>query len=186
MQKSLLVFALILGGCSGGNHSQKEDATQVAVAQLRTDIEDLKHELNSFEIEHHILEGKMTDLEGTMIALQDDSRAEALKTELSKVESRLKQLKKQQGEMVSDIRQLSNHANDTTTALTQYKERIGVFEKHIASIARPSHVVQNGESLEKIARKYNTSVDALKKENNLNDDLIYVGDELSIPQIERK
>ncbi len=42
------------------------------------------------------------------------------------------------------------------------------------------HIVQKGESLYSIAKKYNTSVDQLKKKNNLNSNLISIGQKLII------
>lgn len=44
-----------------------------------------------------------------------------------------------------------------------------------------SYVVQEGDSLEKIARKHQTSVDVLKKINDLDSDLIVIGRELKLP-----
>ena len=42
------------------------------------------------------------------------------------------------------------------------------------------HKVRRGESLEKIARKYKTTVDLIKKRNHLESDLIRAGQELSV------
>ena len=47
-----------------------------------------------------------------------------------------------------------------------------------------TYTVQSGDSLYKIARKYNTTIDAIKKLNNLTTDLLTVGQELSIPTTE--
>lgn len=44
-----------------------------------------------------------------------------------------------------------------------------------------SYVVKEGDSLEKIARKHQTSVDILKKINDLDTDLIVIGRELKLP-----
>ena len=43
------------------------------------------------------------------------------------------------------------------------------------------HVVKSGETLSSIANKYNTTVDAIKKANNLKSNKIYVGQKLKIP-----
>ncbi|MDI6833716.1 MAG: LysM peptidoglycan-binding domain-containing protein, partial [Bacteroidales bacterium] len=43
------------------------------------------------------------------------------------------------------------------------------------------HVVKSGETLSSIANKYNTTVDAIKKANNLKSTKIYVGQKLKIP-----
>lgn len=43
-----------------------------------------------------------------------------------------------------------------------------------------THIIKKGESLWSIAKKYNTSVDKIKKANNLNSDRINIGDKLII------
>jgi LysM repeat protein len=44
-----------------------------------------------------------------------------------------------------------------------------------------TYIVRPGDSLEKIARIYETSSDELKKLNQLSNDLIIVGQELMVP-----
>ena len=98
---------------------------------------------------------------------------------------------------------LASHANETTAALIQFKNRINDLENDISSqnrrfdelsklkgrieslakISAPFKLykVRAGDSLEKIARAHKTGVDRIKKLNNLNQDLIVVGQELKIP-----
>ena len=45
-----------------------------------------------------------------------------------------------------------------------------------------THIVQSGDSLWKVARRYNTSIEAIKKFNHLRSDLLRPGQELDIPQ----
>jgi len=45
----------------------------------------------------------------------------------------------------------------------------------------PVHVVAAGETLSRIARKYNTTISAIKQENKLNSDVIGTGQKLVIP-----
>ena len=94
--------------------------------------------------------------------------------------------------MVSDIAQLSHHANDTTSALTQYKGRIESIEKVVAKqshsfthehadAALSKYVVKSGDTLEKIAQHFHTTPDEIKKVNKRTNDLIIVGEELKVP-----
>ena len=48
--------------------------------------------------------------------------------------------------------------------------------------AATGHYVQKGDTLWILATKYGTTVEAIKKSNNLNSDLIYPGQKLIIPQ----
>ncbi|MBR4672438.1 MAG: LysM peptidoglycan-binding domain-containing protein [Bacilli bacterium] len=43
-----------------------------------------------------------------------------------------------------------------------------------------TYTVQKGDTLYGIAKKYNTSVDAIKKENNLSNDRLYIGQKLKV------
>ncbi|MCL2282295.1 MAG: GDSL-type esterase/lipase family protein [Fibromonadales bacterium] len=44
-----------------------------------------------------------------------------------------------------------------------------------------NHKIKNGENLNTIAKKYNVSVEAIKRENNMNSNYIYAGKNLRIP-----
>jgi LysM repeat protein len=44
------------------------------------------------------------------------------------------------------------------------------------------HVVEKGQTLSAIAKAYNTTVDAIKKSNNLKNDTVYIGQKLFIPK----
>lgn len=176
--KRLLALPLLLAGCAQTTaQKEKEHQTEIAFQQVRSEIEDLKHDLNTYEIEHHILEGKMSDIEAS-IAGANQSQIEELSKELDALKKAFKQIGKKQNEIIADIRQLSAHANETTTALSQYKMKINEIEKqHRAQ----TYVVQAGDTLEKIARRFGTSVDELRTNNQIKDDLIIVGTELNIP-----
>ena len=93
------------------------------------------------------------------------------------------------------------HANETTAALSQFKQRVIELEQEIQlqnrrfeEIAKLKtfiensskdldakvHKVRPGDTLEKIARLHKTSVERIKKVNDLNQDLIVIGQELRI------
>ena len=97
-----------------------------------------------------------------------------LNQELGNLQKALKQLAKQQNDIIADIRQLSTHANETTTALSQYKEKLNNIEQ------KQTYIVKAGDTLEKIARKFNISIDEIKSLNQIKDDLIIVGDEITV------
>jgi len=179
--------------------------------KVRTDIEDIKHDLNTYEIEHHILEGKLSDQEQSLSSLQRDtiesysSKLDAVLGELSALHTDIDSVKKKQKQLLGDISELSSHSNDTTNALTQYKGKIEALEKLIeaqegkfAQIAGlkntlneiaefhkanqyKQYVVRTGDSLEKIAKKFHTSVEEIKRINNRTNDLIIVGEEIQVP-----
>ena len=51
----------------------------------------------------------------------------------------------------------------------------------IAAATKRMHVIQSGENLWKIARKYKVSVEAIRKANHLETDKLRVGKQLIIP-----
>lgn len=203
------LLPLLVTGCASLNSSPKEEKHQMELSlhKVRTQVEDIKHDLNSYEIEHHVLEGKLIDQEQTIAALKqqiselNQGKIESFVQDIHNLDKKLQQLTKKQDKIISDIRQLSSHANDTTTALSQYKEKITHFEKTLLSQkeqiqeiiklkdgitkltdrSTKNYTVKSGDSLEKIAREHGLTVEQIKHHNNLSGDLIVVGQEIQIP-----
>ncbi len=181
---------------------------ELSLHKVRTEVEDIKHDLNTYEIEHHVIEGKLIDQEQTIASLKHQvaelksGKLDASVQELQNLEKKIHQISKKQDKIVTDLRQLSSHANDTTTALAQYKDKIAQFEKAIqgqnlqlseiqkikdgiTKLAEAEsgkfYVVKAGDSLEKIARDHHTSVEKIKQVNRMTSDLIVVDQQLSLP-----
>lgn len=93
------------------------------------------------------------------------------------------------GVSVKDIKSWNGMSSDKIVAgkkLLIYTNKTGAYvsnnssNNNHSSGLRRSHIVQKGESLWSIAKKYNTSVDRIKKANGLKSDRINVGDKLII------
>ena len=204
---------LIFTSCSmGPSHKSDKHQMEMTVNKLRTDLEDMKHDLNSYEIEHHILEGKVIDQEAAIISLKEGvfdeqgAKIAKLKELLTQTEKLLHSVKNKQSSLQQDLRELVAQAKDTTAALSQYKEKFSHFEKSISSQnvrfeefsdlrsrldkilvsltkeVKNTYVVKVGDTLEKIANRSHTTVDRIKKINHLTSDTILVGQELSLPE----
>lgn len=142
---------------------------------------------------------KQQDLE------HQQSKLEELSHQMAALEKKISAMESTHTTGVQDIQQLTSHANETAAALTQFKNRIteleqeiqnqnrrfeeiaklkGHFEgltKHFSSSAeKKTYKVRPGDTLDKIARFHQTSIEKLKKINNLDQDLIVVGQELII------
>ena len=177
MYRFLCPLALLLVSCATQKVAQEDQSkADIAIVQVRAELDDIKHDLNSYEIEHHILEGKVTDLESTLQEHGEVLKLEELHSELERLDKQIKVLGKKQNEVVADIRQLTQHANETTLALSQYKEKLSLLDK------AQTYIIKSGDTLEKIARKHETTVESIKTANNLKDDLILIGDEITIPK----
>lgn len=210
MKKAYLLLPLLfLAGC-GSMSSSRGDKHQMELSlhKVRTEVEDIKHELNTYEIEHHVIEGKLIDQEQIIATLRQQvaelksGRLDSFVQELQNLEKKLLQVTKKQDKIVADIRQLSSHANDTTTALSQYKDKIAQFEKSIhgqnaqlqeiskikegiSKLAeaeqKKTYTVKAGDNLEKIARDHSTTVDELKRLNKMTTDLIVIDQLINLP-----
>lgn len=133
---------------------------------------------------------------------------ESQKNSGEKVDSRLKSMEKNLDKLVSDLKQFKKHANDSSSSLGQLEKKLKEQEeisslqaqqiKDLESALRtlanalqvkaPSSTCSSGEyrvkagdSLEKIAKENGTTIEAIKRENNLTKNTIYPGQKLHIP-----
>lgn len=116
---------------------------------------------------------------------------------LSRLEVKLDHLERTQQKILSDLKQMSVHLHQSEEVVKELEQEID----HVSSKAEKmlqlkptldsickavdanlrTHKVISGDSLEKIAKKYQISVDALKQTNHLPSDKIVIGQELKIP-----
>lgn len=183
--------------------------------ELHLEIADLKHAIGSQRVQIEILEEKLVAQNAAIGALKSQGGARAnpkgeqITQDLALLEKKVSLLNKAHEQLTFDVRQLSNHANQTSTILTQCKEQLQSFEKSIsssnqkineiaklkstitsfsestpekaASLSTTNYKVRSGDSLGKIAIEHNTSVEMIRELNNLTSDRIFVGSELLIP-----
>lgn len=198
----LSILSLIwLSGCSPLRSSPNDEKHQMelTIHEVRTSLDDLKHDTNCFQTELQILDGRIKYYENALATLkQHDLEKQQTKIDLmiqqiQNLEKKWAAFEKLQQEDAKDLQTLSSHANETTAALAQFKSRISELEQEIFSQNRKFsefskdkaevvlYKVKPGDSLEKIARAHKTAVDKIKKLNRLEQDLIVVGQELKIP-----
>ncbi|MEI6241790.1 MAG: LysM peptidoglycan-binding domain-containing protein [Chlamydiota bacterium] len=218
---AICLFGLMLYACSPLKSSPKEERLQAELSmhEMQTTLDDCKHDLHCLKADYQIMEGRIQHEENLVSTMKEEF--------LQKLQVKLDQLAKQVHEMdlkvvqneklkenvSKDVVQLSTHANETSNALSQYKEKIDELEKALLvqnkklesltkvkgtleSIAKSmktsshrdssytTYRVKPGDSLEKIAKINKVSIEALKKNNHLQQDLIVVGQELQIPVTE--
>lgn len=204
----IAALSCLLSSCSMMGSSPKEEKHQLELTlhRIRTDLEEIKHDMTSYQMQLQIIEGKIAagdDLIATMKERFHETQKSSwnqLEYQISLMEKKSKNLEAQHEELVSQLLGLQHYATDTTKALGQYKDKLKDLEKIIASNQetieqikhkksspsksdRPlkTYVVRPGDSLEKIAKLHETSIDEIKKINQLSHDLIIVGQELVVP-----
>ena len=170
-----------------------------AIEELRQEVSDLKHAIHTFRVDLQILDEKMSKQTAS-------SKTSNLSEQLTLLEKKITYLEKVQEKITADLKQLASHANQTSTALGECQQKNGEISQRLGEISKlkstltsisqamtekrsasssKTYKVQNGDSLEKIARKHQTSVSALKKLNHLENDRIIVGQEIEIPDESR-
>ena len=209
----LPLFLLVLAGCSPLRTSPHDEHHQweLTVHEVQTNLDDLRHDINCFQTELQILDGRIKYFENALTALkQQDIAKQQVKLDqvshqFQSLEKKWTSLEKNKGGEKDELDHLATHANETTLALTQFKDRIEELERELLTQNRrletfgkvkgnmetlakslkgdeiKSYRVRPGDSLEKIAKAHKTSIDRIKKLNHLEQDLIVVGQELKIP-----
>ena len=192
--KIVLIFLCtpLFWGCTSTLTALRGSSDHV-MDEMRTEIADLKYALHGTEVELQLLEEKVE---------RKNVVSPAPKGDLAALQSKIALLEKTVDKMTADLKSLMTYANQTTASLSQYRDQILEIDHKLSEVSKlrstltemskaysapqPStpektYRVKSGDSLEKIARKFQTTSEALKKENQLTSDKIVIGQELSIP-----
>lgn len=214
-RKILLSAAILLAtsSCSPLKSSPNDEKHQLELTlhEVQTNLDDLRHDINCFQTELQILDGRIKYYENTLASLKQNdlekhqAKIDQISQQIQTLEKKWTSLERVQQGDTKELQELSSHANETTAALSQFKDRIGELEQEIFSqnhrfddLAKLKGNIENlakgirgesfklyrvksGDSLEKIARAHKTGVEQIKKLNGLEQDLIVVGQELKIP-----
>ncbi|NGX52427.1 MAG: Chromosome partition protein Smc [Candidatus Anoxychlamydiales bacterium] len=213
---SIAILAISLSACSPMKSSPKEEKHQLELTlhELQTNLDDLRHDINCFHTEMQIVDGKVKHQEDATQNLKQQHleklqlKIENLTKLFSEMENKISLFETKSHSLNSNFSTLSNHANETTLALTQHKDKINELEKiilkqnsRLEDIAKVKttledivktiksnssnyviYKVRAKDSLEKIAKINNVTVDSIKHLNDLDNDLIVVGQKLKIPK----
>jgi LysM repeat protein len=207
------LLPLIASGCSPLTSSPYDGKYQLELTlhEVQTNLDDLRHDLNSFRTELQIVDGRMKHQEDAFVAIKNQEldktqgKIEQLIIDLKDMEQKWTSSEKLRIADSSELRVLASYAKETSIALGQFKDRIAELELdlidgqrrfeeisklkgNVESLAKAlqlkeskTYKVRHGDSLEKIAKANKTSVDKIKKLNEIQVDLIVIGQEIKIP-----
>lgn len=164
-------------------------------------IGDLQHEVDNHEEEIRMFEERLNTQENILDSLRQQfldanlANQELVKGNAASLESRLSGVESNVSSLITDMRQLQSHANDSAKVLSQYKKKIVGLENQmrlqqstidslLAALQlddEKHYVVQSGDILDNIARKHKTTVKKLKELNGLQSDRIYAGQKIKLP-----
>lgn len=180
---------------------------QTNVDDLRHDLNCFKTDLQIVEGRLKSQENQVEKVKHGQTA-QTFSRLDALSEKIKDAEAKLSQVAIKQEAEIIDLGKLSLHAREVNSSLSQYKNKISEIENIVICQSKKfnevkklketleaiaaslkisndgfySYKVKAGDSLDKIAKVNKTTIDLLKKVNNLDQDLIVIGQELKIPK----
>ena len=189
-QKSLLLLLLLVSSCTSQMGVRQTAVSQRALEEARNALLDVKQALAQQRLEIQLLDEKLDGRKPDSTYNPNTSRIENLAAS--------------QRRILEDLKKIGTHANETSHALTQFKKSLQSLEKELTTqssrlnevvklkstlssisdaIGQNArvHKVQSGDSLERIARKYNTSIQSIKQANGLSSNTILIGQELKIP-----
>ncbi len=184
---------LLLAGCAT-HVATNSGPNRNTLEEVRIALIDVRQAYSAQQMELQLLEEKVNKVKPS--------------TQNTSIETRISQLERMLDRIETDLRQLGTHANQTSQSLVQYRNQINTLETQLKNhnnrldevvklkstlnsisqslntshLSTKTHKVSSGESLEKIARRYDTNVEALKKLNALKNNTIFPGQELKIPE----
>lgn len=183
MSRSLLLLAtaaLFVTGCNRcySDCCDAEDPVLI-IQDMQAEIASVRNHAESSQTEIHLLEERVEEAN-----LLSQTNLEVLHAQVTSLQRKIAELEGQQQAALTDIRELGSYAKESANALTEVQghqdELKGAMES-LATLQTESYKVVSGDTLEKIARKFDTTIGALKEENGLHNDRIYAGQTLHIP-----
>lgn len=196
MRHYLVPILLVIAGCSNSKMAAFNGDSakgEWALEEVRIELGDVKHALNATQVQLHLLEERVSHTK----------EVDNISQQVAILEKKIAQLEKVHERTVADLRHLNHLSGQTAEALSEYKDKCQDLDQRFDELAKlkgtltsiskslaakpaetstATYRIQPGDSLEKIARRYNTTVETLKKLNRLENDRIIVGKDLNVPE----
>ncbi len=178
--------------------------TNPEVDELRIEMDDLKHALNTTQVELNLLDERLKKQNNTLSSVKGQTNPTSAQSQLDKLEKKVTQLEKTLEKATTDLRTLNTSINQTLSKIQTLETDLVSHDKRLEEVTKlkgtltsiskaiggqattlPAstkvYKVKAGDSLEKVARNHKTTADILRKLNQLQNDRILVGQELRLP-----
>jgi len=164
-----IFLALIcFSSCTTSQLAFKRNDNELNLEELRIELADVKHALNSTQVELSILEDRVKSQDSVLFAVKNQTPNKSpsfsqLNSQIAALEKKIGSIESIQEKVLSDLKLLSSHANTTAGALSQYRDKIQELEKNIAA--------QN-EKFEEFTKLKSTlsSISKLMKQNTFSEE----------------
>lgn len=115
-----------------------DNDSATALREMRDTIDMLRHEISNHETEMKMMEERIDNQESTIASLRqqildaNQANKELVKGQNSTIDGKMTAIESSNKGLTADLLQLKTHANDSSTALTQYKQEINDLKKNTA------------------------------------------------------
>ncbi|MEG0037172.1 MAG: LysM peptidoglycan-binding domain-containing protein [Victivallaceae bacterium] len=167
----------------------------VSFSNLHAELEDITLSLKRYDSEISLIYDKFRDIEAEMKSRDslssDKSRTDKIESDLSRLNKDILSIKKDLGDSLTKLQNEYRTLNQelrlvrrSLLALINYSEPGETANLAIES-PQNRYIVEKGDTLNGIAKKFHTSSDELKKMNNLQKDTIFAGQKLIVPVVKK-
>lgn len=171
--------------------SARPTDTAPTLDEIRIEIDDLKYALRTTQVDMNIIDEKLRK--------QEISKTQLLT--ISSLENKIERLEKTLDKITADLRALNTSTHQALTKIQSLEQQSVAHTKQLDNVAQlkttlttiskaigqspapsttASYKVKAGDSLEKIAKLHQVSVESIKKINKLTGDRIVIGQELKL------
>lgn len=184
MSTFFLACVLLTTFCYGKNTREYSPSSY----ELQLEMAELKHQIHTLKVDMQLVEEKVNEQKNPELPVD----CKALQSRIQVQENTIDNLSSKINNLEKYIQQLLEQQNKTEVQLKTHETRLQNVSElkntlanllkriNASTIKAKSYRVQSGDSLEKIARLHHVSVEALKANNKLISDTIFIGQELQI------
>ncbi|MES2273383.1 MAG: LysM peptidoglycan-binding domain-containing protein [Chlamydiota bacterium] len=173
MKHLILYFAAfaLLSACSPIRSSPHDEKHQMELTlhEVQTNLDDLRHDIHSYQTEIQILDGRIKYYENALTCLKQQDiekqyvKIDQLSEQLHALEKKWNIFENWQNEESGNLKQLLFHSKETTAALSQFKDRIQELEQDILlQNRRFEELAKLKGTIETLAKGGRSSGDAAK------------------------
>ena len=212
MRYSILSGFLTLAAliCALPAHARPQSGyyTNPEMDELRIELDDLKHALNTTQVELGLLDERLQKQNNVITGVKGQtssmSSLSSVSSQVAILERKVSGFEKTLEKIANDLRTLNTSLHQTLSKVQNIEADISSHDKRLDEVTKlkstltsiskaigqqsvsattsiKTYCVKAGDSLEKIARNHKSSVDAIRKINNLSNDRIHIGQELRLP-----
>lgn len=207
---TLSSLALLPGCFSTRGMRAQEIQMDLSVREMRSQVEELKYQLNKYEVELQIVESKADSQTASLNQVRQDlsrigkADQSLIENSFALYDKRIEKLEMLEQTLKRDMVKLKEHTSEVLDSLAQFKTKIDNNEKQVTDQKRyidhlrtsleilmkhadntveingTYYIVKPADTLAKIAKENDTTIDKIKDLNNISADLIVVGQKLRV------